>query len=146
MARTEYLDGGHVVQFYGHEEELSDRVAGYLLGALRAGGAYDVEFHAAWENGRAFFMAGEGLRGRQPVVVEWKGSVRSAGDEVAPVDLLTPGASETVGKSAARACQAVARAARYCASAWATDWLETATCSSSGSRSRPPTWAAPSRR
>ncbi len=57
------------------------------LDTLRAGGAYDVEFHAAWENGRAFFLAGEGLRGRQPLVVEWKGSVRSAGDEVAPVDL-----------------------------------------------------------
>ena len=38
-ASTEYLDGGHVVQFYGHEEELADRVAGYLLGALRADGA-----------------------------------------------------------------------------------------------------------
>jgi hypothetical protein len=57
------------------------------LDSLRAGGAYDVEFHAAWENGRAFFLAGDGLRGRQPLVVEWKGSVRSAGDEVAPVDL-----------------------------------------------------------
>jgi hypothetical protein len=38
VARTEYLDGGHVVQFYGHEEELADQVAGYLLGALRSGG------------------------------------------------------------------------------------------------------------
>ncbi|HEV2257368.1 MAG TPA: MEDS domain-containing protein, partial [Streptosporangiaceae bacterium] len=38
-ARTEYPDGGHVVQFYGHEEELADRVAGYLLGALQHGAA-----------------------------------------------------------------------------------------------------------
>ncbi len=38
VAETEYLNDGHVVQFYGHEEELADRVAGYLLGALRAGG------------------------------------------------------------------------------------------------------------
>jgi MEDS: MEthanogen/methylotroph, DcmR Sensory domain len=38
VAKTEYLDGGHLVQFYGHEEELADRVAGYLLGALRNGG------------------------------------------------------------------------------------------------------------
>jgi hypothetical protein len=38
VARPEYLDGGHVVQFYGHEEELADRVAGYLLGALHDGG------------------------------------------------------------------------------------------------------------
>jgi MEDS: MEthanogen/methylotroph, DcmR Sensory domain len=38
VTRPEYLDGGHVVQFYGHEEELADRVAGYLLGALQADG------------------------------------------------------------------------------------------------------------
>src|SRR5580692_10828754 len=38
VARTEYPDGGHVVQFYGHEEELADRVAGYLLGVLQADG------------------------------------------------------------------------------------------------------------
>jgi hypothetical protein len=36
---TENLNAGHVVQFYGHEEELSDRVAGYLLGALKRDGA-----------------------------------------------------------------------------------------------------------
>jgi len=39
VASTEYFEGGHVVQFYGHEEELADRVAGYLLGALQADGA-----------------------------------------------------------------------------------------------------------
>ncbi len=57
------------------------------LASLRSGGAYDAEFHAAWENGRAFLSAREGLRGRLPEVVEWKGSVRAPGDEVAPVDL-----------------------------------------------------------
>jgi hypothetical protein len=35
---TGNLDG-HVVQFYGHEEELADQVAGYLLDALQDGGA-----------------------------------------------------------------------------------------------------------
>jgi hypothetical protein len=57
------------------------------LGVLRAGGAYDAEFHAAWENGRAFLTAGDGLRGRTPEVVEWKGAIRAPGDEVAPIDL-----------------------------------------------------------
>ena len=47
VARTEYLDGGHVVQFYGHEEELADRVAGYLLGALQHDGAAVVIATAA---------------------------------------------------------------------------------------------------
>jgi hypothetical protein len=45
--RPEYLDGGHVVQFYGHEEELADRVAGYLLGALRHDGVAVVIATAA---------------------------------------------------------------------------------------------------
>jgi hypothetical protein len=57
------------------------------LASLRAGGVFDTEFHAAWENGRAFLAAEDGLRGRLPVVVEWKGAGRAPGDEVAPVDL-----------------------------------------------------------
>jgi hypothetical protein len=62
--------------------EMWDRLAG-----LRAGGAYDAEFHAAWENGRAFLAARDGLRGRLPAVVEWKGTGRAPGDEVAPIDV-----------------------------------------------------------
>jgi hypothetical protein len=57
------------------------------LASLRAGGAFDTEFHAAWENGRAFLAAADGLRGRLPRIVEWKGTGRAPGDEVAPVDL-----------------------------------------------------------
>ncbi len=57
------------------------------LTALRAGGAFDTEFHAAWANGQAFLAATDGLRGRQPTVVEWKGTGRAPGDEVAPIDL-----------------------------------------------------------
>jgi hypothetical protein len=57
------------------------------LRSLRAGGAFDAEFHSAWLNGRAFFEAREGLRDRRPEQVEWKGVVRASGDEVAPIDL-----------------------------------------------------------
>ena len=57
------------------------------LERLRAGGAYDAEFHAAWANGQAFLGADDGLRGRPPLVVEWKGTGRAPGDEVAPIDL-----------------------------------------------------------
>jgi hypothetical protein len=57
------------------------------LERLRAGAAYDAEFHAAWANGQAFLGAKDGLRGRQPEVVEWKGTGRAPGDEVAPIDL-----------------------------------------------------------
>ena len=62
--------------------EMWERLAG-----LRAGGAYDAEFHAAWANGQAFLAAADGLRGRRPNVVEWKGTGRAPGDEVAPIDL-----------------------------------------------------------
>src|SRR5580698_8391859 len=34
------------------------------LGSVRAGGAYDTEFQAAWLNGRSFLAAREGLTGR----------------------------------------------------------------------------------
>src|SRR5580700_3472072 len=47
VARPEYLDGGHVVQFYGHEDELADRVVGYLLGALQHDGVAVVIATAA---------------------------------------------------------------------------------------------------
>jgi hypothetical protein len=57
------------------------------LAAVRTGGAFDAEFHSAWLNGRAFLEARDGLRGRRPEVVEWKGAIRGSGDEVAPVDL-----------------------------------------------------------
>ncbi len=57
------------------------------LSQLRAGGAFDTEFHAAWENGRAFLAAADGLRGRRPNVIEWKGTGRAPGDEAAPIDL-----------------------------------------------------------
>jgi hypothetical protein len=58
-----------------------------LLHSVKAGGAFDAEFHSAWLNGRTFLAAREGLRGRLPEIVEWKGAVRGSGDEVAPIDL-----------------------------------------------------------
>lgn len=45
------------------------------------------EVAAAWANGEAFLRAEEGLRGRRPLVVEWKGPTRAPGDEVVPADL-----------------------------------------------------------
>ena len=57
------------------------------LDELRARGAYDAEFHGAWANGQAFLAATDGLRGRLPTIVEWKGTGRAPGDEVAPIDL-----------------------------------------------------------
>lgn len=50
-------------------------------------GRYRSEFAAAWANGRAFLLAQEGLRGRRPLIIEWKGGQRAPGDEVVPADL-----------------------------------------------------------
>ena len=57
------------------------------LAALRTGGHHDRQFESAFANGAAFLAAAEALRGRRPAVVEWKGSQRAPGDEVAPIDL-----------------------------------------------------------
>lgn len=44
-------------------------------------------FDAAFENGRALLVARDGLRGRTPLSVEWKGPHRPPGDNVIPADL-----------------------------------------------------------
>jgi len=44
-------------------------------------------FGAAFENGQALLHAGEGLRDRRPLLVEWKGPHRPPGDNVIPADL-----------------------------------------------------------
>ena len=51
------------------------------------GGEFQPDFESAWANGEAFFGADDGLRGRAPITVEWKGAQRAPGDEVVPADL-----------------------------------------------------------
>jgi hypothetical protein len=58
-----------------------------LLERAHDGGALRVDFEEAWANGIAFSHAANGLRGRRPILIEWKGSQRAPGDEVAPIDL-----------------------------------------------------------
>lgn len=53
----------------------------------RGAGTHRGEFLAAWNNGRALLQAQDGLRGRRPAVIEWKGGHRDPGDEVVPSDL-----------------------------------------------------------
>lgn len=57
-----------------------------LLRAWKERQHLDV-FTAALMNGEAFLAARDGLRGRVPLTVEWKGAHRSPGDEVVPADL-----------------------------------------------------------
>jgi hypothetical protein len=57
------------------------------LDALHAEAQHRQEFAAAWANGQAFLAAADGLRGRPPRLVEWKGPSQAPGDEVVPADL-----------------------------------------------------------
>jgi hypothetical protein len=57
------------------------------LRALHGDGRHRAAFAAAWANGRAFLDARDGLRGRPPEVVEWKGPHRPPGVEPVPADL-----------------------------------------------------------
>ncbi|HEV2362140.1 MAG TPA: hypothetical protein VGS21_10600 [Acidimicrobiales bacterium] len=57
------------------------------LGAALSGGALAADFARAFDNGAAFLRSRDGLRGRRPLTVEWKGSHKAPGDEVAPIDL-----------------------------------------------------------
>ncbi|MCL4413177.1 MAG: hypothetical protein M1522_00270 [Actinobacteria bacterium] len=49
--------------------------------------AYERDIRSAWENGRAFLRADDGLRGRTPLTVEWKGPHHPPGYDFLPADL-----------------------------------------------------------
>ena len=65
---------------------VSDEVWERLLDRHDSGGDAD-SFRTAFENGRAFLTAADGLRGRAPLRAEWKGPHRPPGDDVIPADL-----------------------------------------------------------
>jgi hypothetical protein len=58
-----------------------------LLEELHRGGAFGAEFLGAWHNGGAFLAATDGLRGRRPLTIEWRGAQKQPGDEPVPADL-----------------------------------------------------------
>ncbi len=57
------------------------------LRSARTQRKHQADFLAAWNNGRAFLLSRDGLRGREPVAVEWKGPHRDPGDVAVPADL-----------------------------------------------------------
>ena len=57
------------------------------LGESFTSDVFAAEFERAWENGVAFARAADGLRGRPPWSVEWKGNQRPPGYEQIPADL-----------------------------------------------------------
>ncbi len=50
-------------------------------------GEHRALFESAFANGAAFLRADDGLRGRAPKLVEWKGPHRPPGDDVIPADI-----------------------------------------------------------
>jgi len=93
---TELVTGLGMLGYRSVDEGLAARPAAMAdvapgawdqLESLRTGGFYDPEFEAAFANGAAFLSSPDALRHRVPLVVEWKGSQRAPGDEVAPIDL-----------------------------------------------------------
>jgi hypothetical protein len=63
-----------------------DGVWDRLTAAYRSG-QHRASFATAFANGVALLTAADGLRGRRPVLVEWKGPHRPPGDDVVPADL-----------------------------------------------------------
>lgn len=48
---------------------------------------YQNDVRSAWENGRAFLHAADGLRDRRPLSIEWKGPQHPPGYDFLPADL-----------------------------------------------------------
>lgn len=67
-------------------ENVTSDIYDRLMGAY-GDGQHAAEFHTAWTNGVRFARSVEGLRGRPPWVVEWKGAHRPPGYEQIPADL-----------------------------------------------------------
>lgn len=93
---TELMTGLAMLGHHSVTDALADRPAEMVsvspelwmtLESACAGGAHRADIDAAWANGQAFLAARDGLRGRRPTTIEWKGSQRAPGDEVAPIDL-----------------------------------------------------------
>ena len=82
MSLDEALSGSAPAELLNLDEHHWDRLCDW-----RAKGRYSTEYEAAFRNGRWFTKDENGLAGRTPARVEWKGSHRVPGDEVVPADL-----------------------------------------------------------
>jgi hypothetical protein len=67
-------------------ENIDDLVYDRIAAAYQSG-AHGRIFATAWSNGVRFARSAEGLRGRPPWIVEWKGAHRPPGYEQIPADL-----------------------------------------------------------
>ncbi|MFZ6003994.1 MAG: hypothetical protein ACOYXM_08685 [Actinomycetota bacterium] len=91
---TEIVTGMAITGAPDLRSALADRAVAHVsdeiwhrLATLEREGRHRQEFAAAWANGAAFLSSPDGLRGRAPITVEWKGPTHAPGDEVVPADL-----------------------------------------------------------
>ncbi len=93
---TEIVTGLATMGFPNIERALAVRPRSFLhvedqhfarLSEALASGQHTNEFVRAWDNGVEFARAADGLRGRPPWSVEWKGNQRPPGYEQIPADL-----------------------------------------------------------
>lgn len=93
---TEIVTGLAMLGFPDLDRALSVRPSWYhhvsddhfdRLDAARSDGSLEAEFATAWDNGALFLHSPDGLRGRVPDRVEWKGPHRPPGYEQLPADL-----------------------------------------------------------
>ena len=93
---TEIITGLAMLGFRDLDEALQVRPTSVVnletehyerLTAARSAGSHPREFETAWENGHVFARADDGLRGRPPWSIEWKGPHKPPGYEQVPADL-----------------------------------------------------------
>ena len=93
---TEIVTGLAMLGFADLERALAVRPAWYhhvseeqfqRLDEARSNGDLAAEFETAWDNGVRFLNSPDGLRGRVPDRIEWKGPHRPPGYEQLPADL-----------------------------------------------------------
>lgn len=78
----EALSGGPPPELHNVDAVTWERIT-----AAHAVRSHHGDALAAFNNGRALLRAVDGLRGRHPAVVEWKGSHRDPADDAVPADL-----------------------------------------------------------
>ena len=66
--------------------DIDDAVWNRIRTAM-ADGQFGSIAQAAWDNGRAFLEAEDGLRNRRPLRIEWRGPNRTPGFDLLPIDL-----------------------------------------------------------
>ncbi len=87
LALLGYRDLDHALSVRPRSiEHVADEHFDRLVDAL-AGGRHDDDFSTAWDNGWRFARSTDGLRGRPPWRVEWKGAHRPPSYEQIPADL-----------------------------------------------------------